>query len=119
MYKYQAALIRVHDGDTLFLTVDLGCDVSIEMDVRLAHLNAPELPTPAGKAALAFVLQWFTDHPGQIVIDTLKDKREKYGRYLGIITVAGLSLNDALISSGNAVAYEGGAPITASRASAP
>ena len=39
---------------------------------------------------------------------TIRDTREKYGRYLGIIFVNGVNINDLMVSSGHAVAYSGG-----------
>lgn len=118
MYEYAATLIQlgVHDGDTVHLAVDLGCDITLKMDVRVSHINAPELSTPAGKAARDWAVQWFAAHP-RLIIRTVKDKKEKYGRYLAEIfpeipalpvDLAG-SFNQAMLDAGQAVPYEGGA----------
>lgn len=98
----------IHDGDTLHATIDLGMDVAINVTIRFYGLNAPELATPAGKVAKQFVLDWFTIHApsGKFVIRTIKDSREKYGRYLGEITASdGANLNAELVATGNAVPY--------------
>lgn len=108
-YMYGAWLIDIHDGDTLHCGIDLGCDVALHLTVRFYGLNAPELSTPAGKVSLAWVQQWFaTNCPdGKFVLQTVRDSREKYGRYLGIIFAPGgtQSLNDALVAAGQAVPY--------------
>lgn len=110
MYEYNADLISIHDGDTMHLAVDLGCDVTIDMTVRLNGLDAPELATAAGKAALAYAQQWFAEHPGKYTVNTIKDHKEKYGRYLAKITSSdGHVLNDDLLATGNAKPYNGGA----------
>lgn len=108
-YTYSAWLISIHDGDTLHCGIDLGCDIALNMTIRFYGINAPELPTPAGKASLAWVQNWFhTNCPdNKFVLVTAKDSKEKYGRYLGTIYANGgtESLNDALVAAGQAVPY--------------
>ena len=41
-YQYRAKVVRVVDGDTVILSVDLGFRVQHEISVRLARINAPE-----------------------------------------------------------------------------
>lgn len=109
MYEYSATLVDIHDGDTLHVEVDLGLDIDTKLTIRLYGLNAPELATAAGKASLTWVRQWFaTNAPtGVCVLRTIKDHREKYGRYLGIILSSDLvhNLNDELVTAGMAVPY--------------
>lgn len=105
MYEYRAKVLRVVDGDTLHLDVDLGCDTHIRMTVRLHGVDCPERVTEAGLAATSFVLLWLDEHAGdtrQVVLYTTKDKREKYGRYLGEIYASGHCLNQDLIDNGHA-----------------
>jgi micrococcal nuclease len=107
-YTYDAWLTGLVDGDTLHCGVDLGCDVAINLTIRLYGINAPEMSTPEGKAAKEFAAQWFVQHSpdGKFVLETIKDRREKYGRYLGIVeALDGANLNNDMVSSGHAVAY--------------
>lgn len=87
MYDYNATVWKVVDGDTLHLDIDLGCDVRMRMTVRLAGLNTPEMSTPEGVAAKAFVNEWLEYHAPdkRVRVATIKDRKEKYGRYLGNI----------------------------------
>ena len=106
MYEYSAVIVRVVDGDTLHLDVNLGLDVYVKTIVRLYGLNAPELSTAAGKVARQFVLDWVTSYGAAVSIITVKDKREKYGRYLATVySPSLLNLNQMLLDSGNAVVY--------------
>lgn len=106
MYEYNATVLEVHDGDTMHLDIDFGATLRQKWVIRLFGLNAPELVTPAGKVAKQFVLDWLATRGPNVIIHTEKDKREKYGRYLGtIFSLAGESLNLALLNSGNAVVY--------------
>jgi micrococcal nuclease len=82
MYRYQATVVRIVDGDTLYLDVDLGFFIRMTLDVRLKGINTPEIrgeQREAGLKAKAFVEAAIP--PGAlVVVDTFK--AEKYGRYL-------------------------------------
>lgn len=112
MYEYKATLVRVVDGDTLHLTIDCGLDIKTKMTVRLYGLNCPEMSTKEGRAAKEFAEEWIRlNAPNyNVIVVTHKDKREKYGRYLGDILADDSSqdspsLNEALLAAGHAVPY--------------
>lgn len=107
VHERRATVARVVDGDTLHLVVDLGCDVQTRMTVRLVGLNAPEMSTDAGHEAKAFVETWVAAHGPTFALRTVKDKREKYGRYLADLLPLGgpMSLCSALLATGNAAPY--------------
>ncbi len=108
MYEYQATVIKHKDSDTSKLAVDCGFGVTINITVRWAGINAPELATPEGKAALVALTAKLPI--GTVcTINTLKDHQEKFGRYLATFTLAdGTNVNDWLAKSGYAVPYDGG-----------
>ena len=116
MYEYGARVLRVVDADTLHLDVDLGCDVSLAMTVRLAGVDAPERNTLAGRTAAAHVARWLDEHAPvddtgahRVRVRTVKDRREKFGRYLAhVLDDAGDSLAAHLVATGHAVPYSGG-----------
>lgn len=114
MYEYQARLVRPVDGDTWILHLDLGCHVWIhDQRIRAAGINAPELSTEAGSAALAYVINWFGQHcpDGMMTIKTQRDRGDNYGRLLGTITAPdGACLNQDLLASGHAVPWPAAAP---------
>lgn len=89
MYTYKAKVIKVIDGDTIDLTVDVGFSITIKERFRLYGINTPEdsLGIPA-KEYLALLLRELNN---EIIITTVK--KEKYGRYLVIIS------NNPIISS--------------------
>jgi micrococcal nuclease len=109
MYEYRATVLRVVDGDTIDCRADLGFDVGMDMRLRLAGIDAPEMSTEAGKAAS----RWLADklHAGtEIIIKTQKDRREKFGRYLAEVFLPGdaISVNQAMVDAGMAKRYDGG-----------
>jgi micrococcal nuclease len=105
MYEYRATVVRVIDGDTVALAVDLGCDVTVRLTVRLLGVNCPERGKVGALEAVTYARWWLKEAgSGIITLQTTKDKREKYGRYLGqIYNEAGECLNDMLVEQGHAV----------------
>lgn len=109
MYEYQARLVRPVDADTWILHIDLGMHVwAHDTRIRAAGINAPELSTPEGSDALAWVIAWFGQHcpDGLLTVKTQKDRNDNYGRLLGTITAPdGACLNTDLLAAGHAVVW--------------
>jgi micrococcal nuclease len=118
IYLYKASLVRVVDGDTVDLIIDLGFDTSRHERFRLYGIDAPELRTEAGKAAKAWL--WEALQPLEtIYVQTLqhktKAKRDKYGRFLAVLygelptlipimrePIQPSSINDKMVIEGHA-----------------
>jgi micrococcal nuclease len=88
IYIYKAELIRVVDGDTVDLVIDLGFDTFRHERFRLYGVDAPEIRFEAGKAAKAWL--WNALQPLEaIYVQTIqlstKAKRDKYGRFLAVL----------------------------------
>jgi micrococcal nuclease len=108
LYSYSATISRVIDGDTVVLDVDLGFKIRHEITARLDGIDAPELRTAEGKlakVALAGLVGGKT-----LAVRTVKDRTEKYGRYLLVILLEdGVSTaNQWMIDLGHARPYSGG-----------
>lgn len=117
LYNYKAKVLDVVDGDTLDVSVDLGFDISTKIRVRLYGVNAPESRTidlvekTAGLASKEFVKSWVASCNGDVVITTIKDEKEKYGRLLANVYFASdhaVCLNNELVANGFAKVYFGG-----------
>jgi micrococcal nuclease len=113
-YVYDASVIRVVDGDTLDLLIDLGFRVFTKVRVRLFGVDTPETfgvkkeseEYKAGKAATAFVETWFTERE-KVLVKSHDGKplgQGKYGRWLAVVLPrdGGMSLNEALLKHGHA-----------------
>ena len=91
MFTYQAKLIEVIDGDTVDLLIDLGFGVHVKERCRLYGIDAPEMPTEAGKAAKAQLESLIGADTGELFVATRKmarkpkEKTDKYGRYLAVL----------------------------------
>lgn len=121
MFQYEAEVLRVVDGDTMVLLIDLGFHVHAEATVRLARINTPEAVTGKGGTiqdpAKAFVMERCM--PGSTVVVSIS-RQEKYGRWLADVFYKVGSrdryeilreskiLNDELVSAGLATFYSGG-----------
>lgn len=107
-YKRNCDLVRVVDGDTVDLRVDLGYNVAVTERIRLGGIDCPEMRgenKEAGKAAKAFAARWFAATTEHYVL-TVKNKKGKYGRYIGGIYGSSGEvlecLNEELVVAGHA-----------------
>lgn len=108
MYEYRCTVVKVVDGDTVDLVVDLGLRVQTATRVRLIGLNCAEHGTPEGDAATAWMRERLP--VGTVLtVRTKKDRTEKYGRWLGTLILDGAtdSLNHQLIDAGHAKTWDG------------
>ena len=111
MYKYNAKLDRVVDGDTIDALVDLGFDTWKKVRIRMMGMNAPESRTrdleekKLGLAAKARLIEILGD--GEFTLQS--HGVGKYGRCLGeIFRESDVSINRQLINEGHATEYFGG-----------
>lgn len=96
-----------YDGDTVKLDVDCGLSTHRVIVVRLAHINAPELRDKGGAAARDLVTVLLSVSP--LTVTTIRDRTEKYGRYLArIVNADGVDIGQALVDEGMATTYESG-----------
>jgi micrococcal nuclease len=117
MYEYHVKkVLKIVDGDTIDVEIDLGFSVSFTQRVRLAGIDTPESRTTDLKEkALGLEVKEYLknllDGAEDIVIQTEKpDSSEKYGRILGwlFINDDDTSLNEKMINDGYAWEYDGG-----------
>jgi micrococcal nuclease len=112
MYTYHATLVKVVDGDTVDLRIDLGFQVSLNVRARLYGIDTPEIwgvkkesvEYQEGMKAKQFVEEWFSGKE-TVVVETLKDKQGKYGRWIAKVLSLDSSecLNEVLVEQGLAV----------------
>ena len=119
MFEYKCKLVKVVDGDTVDVDIDLGFDVVLKKQrVRLHGINAPESRTrdleekEKGLAAKEYCKNFCKEGEAAILKTKTYDASGKYGRILGEIWSAGefadKSLNEYLIEKGHATEYFGG-----------
>jgi endonuclease YncB( thermonuclease family) len=105
--EYPATVLRVIDGDTVEVRIDLGFGLSLVEPVRLAGIDAPEMSTPAGPLARR-ALTNFLPMSTAATLRTGAAERDKYGRVLGDLLVAGRSAGQEQLLRGHARPYDGG-----------
>jgi len=108
--EYPAELVRIIDGDTVQLRIDLGFFTWRLERFRLAGLDCPEINTEAGKAAQAFTTDWLAK---QTPLTIRSHGLDKFGRWLATIlgparADGAACLNSDLITAGHAKPYDGG-----------
>ena len=117
MYEYRCNVLKIVDGDTVDVDIDLGFGVWFKDErVRIMGIDTPESRTSdpiekkfglaakdrlkqlLGKTA---ILKTQIDKSGE-------DMKGKFGRILGDFVVGESTVTQILISEGHAVAYFGG-----------
>ncbi len=106
LYYYRAKVVSVYDGDTCRVDLDLGFGVWIRREkIRLARINAPELKgpeRPRGLEARDYLRKLVLNK--NIILQTKKDRKGKYGRYLGELWLKveeeWMNVNDLLVQQG-------------------
>ena len=119
MYEYRAKVIKVVDGDTVDVDIDLGFGVWLKDErVRIMGIDTPESRTrdkvekKFGLAAKARLKELLGATP---ILKTQvgkggEDMKGKFGRILGdFMTDDGKKCGELLIKEGHAVKYTGGA----------
>jgi len=108
-YRYEnAKCIRVIDGDTIICDIDLGFHIVHRNIVfRLKGINAPEVRGTNKQKGIKSTA-WLRDKILQkiITLETHKDKKGKYGRYLAIVYCDGANVNQEMVCKGLAKIYE-------------
>ena len=113
-YLYKATVVRVVDGDTVDLEIDLGMNVFVKERIRLARINTPETygvkkdseEYKAGMKAKKRLEELVLGK--EIALETVKDKKGKYGRYLGELYTNDkdwVCINSLMINEGLAKPY--------------
>jgi len=111
-YYYGVEILRVVDGDTVDVRIDLGFDVWHKCRVRLMGINAPESRTRdkeekvKGLAAKAWLTEQLSneEHPCELQ----SHGKGKFGRILGEFFINGININQSMVDNGHAVEYFGG-----------
>ena len=113
-------IVKVLDGDTIDVLIDLGFDLYKKERVRIAGVDTPEKRTRDKEEKVLGIHA--TDLMKDKLTETIKGDEEltirtelkggvgKYGRLLGWLYVgdATVSLNEQMITEGYAWAYDGG-----------
>lgn len=107
MYEYRAFVRKVYDGDTITVDFDLGFDILLKSQkIRLSRINTPEVRGKEREEGLKsrdalrekIANKW-------VVIKTQKDKKGKFGRWLGEVWLDDTCMNDWLLQEGLAKPY--------------
>lgn len=101
-------LVRVIDGDTVELAIDMGNSIRWQGKFRLYGIDTPEMhgaTAQAGQAARAALAEILTVG-GIDYIET--NKPDKYGRWLVTVIAGGKNLSGEMVARGLAKQYFGG-----------
>ena len=113
MHEYNCKILRVVDGDTVDVDIDLGFGIWRHKErVRLLGIDTPESRT-RDKEEKRFGLlskQYLKDHyptGSMAVLRTHKDATGKFGRILGELVWENTTINKIMVDEHYAVLYNG------------
>ena len=113
MYRYKVSVVKVVDGDTIDVDIDLGFGMTYKKQrVRMLGIDTPESRTrdlvekKFGKASKKH-LKGILEQGG---IELVSHDKGKFGRILGEFFIGNseVSVNQQMINDHHAVAYTGG-----------
>lgn len=116
MNEYNVKVLKVVDGDTVDVDIELGFGVWLTDErVRVVGIDTPESRTSDkvekvfGLAAKARLKELLDEEAILITQDDKhgEDMKGKFGRVLGDFRVGGRTVTEILIEEGHAVAYHG------------
>jgi micrococcal nuclease len=112
MYEYRCEIVKIIDGDTVDVDIDLGFGVWLKKErIRMFGIDTPESRTrdleekKYGLAAKEFLTKWLS--AGNITLKTQKDAEGKFGRILGELWYGDVNINQKMIEEHHAVEYKG------------
>ena len=115
--EYDVRVVKVVDGDTVDVDIDLGFGVTLTDErVRIMGIDTPESRTRDkvedlfGEAAKARLKELMANGAKLITTEDRKgeDMKGKFGRILGDFKIGDKLVTDILVEEGHAVAYFGG-----------
>lgn len=92
-----AAVDYIIDGDSLVIRRD-----TRTMEVRLWGIDAPEYDQPDSDPAKAALMKLALGRRAKVEIKY----RDRYGRYVALLYIDGLNINETMIRSGHSWVYE-------------
>jgi len=107
VYYYNAFVCKIYDADTITCDIDCGFGIIMrKQKIRLYGLDAPEIRgknKEMGRISRDRLREKILNK--DIILQTIKDKKGKYGRWLGIIYHQNTNINEWLIENGLAKIY--------------
>ena len=110
-YYYKVEILRVVDGDTVDVRMDLGFNVWHKCRVRLMGINAPESRTrDLEEKKRGWLQNWLIEilNSAQADIEMQSHGVGKYGKVLGELYINEVNINQLMVKEGHAKEYDGG-----------
>lgn len=95
---------KVSDGDTLWVNVQLENGVRVgerREKIRLDRIDAPESDQEYGKESAAYLRELILGRDVKVEYE----KRDRYGRVVGLVYLGGKDVNLEMVATGNAWHY--------------
>lgn len=94
-------IVGVHDGDTIRLLLDAGCETGLFPWLRVRNVNCPELKQQDGKESLNFTFNELLN--AQDIVVHIHGR--SFNRWVADIIVDNTNLADTIISNGYGIRF--------------
>ena len=102
MHTYKCTILRVIDGDTVDVDIDLGFGVHTKKRIRLAEIDAPEIDQPHGKKTTNILFKMIDNK----IVKLKKITTDRYSRVVGLVYYQNIEINHYLVRNGLAWCYD-------------
>ena len=105
VFCYKAYVYNVVDGDTFDARVDVGFKIEMNLRFRMSKINAPEKRGASRAEGLRSTV-WLEEQilEKDVVVETFKSG--SFGRWLAIVYIDGVEVNQLMVDKGFAVPYK-------------
>ncbi|MBP2370198.1 thermonuclease family protein [Pseudonocardia parietis] len=98
----RVVVVEYHDGDTVRLALDAGCETAVFPWLRVAGVNCPELSDPGGSEAAEF-LRSVLDRAERVDVHITG---RSFARWVASVSVDGDDLAGMIVDAGHGVVHE-------------
>ena len=108
MFDYAAHVLKVIDGDTIEVVIELGFGLVLKKRLRLLRVNTSELKSddPAEKSKAVKAKDALTKLLLNKEVKIHSEKFDSFGRYLAEVWIDDLNVNDWLLQNDLAKPYQ-------------
>jgi endonuclease YncB( thermonuclease family) len=108
-------IIKIHDGDTVKVSLDLGFNLTIEYSIRIDGVDTPEVTgteKEAGKVVREVAIKWINEAQAKGPLYAIYNGFGKYAnRFVGdVLDIDGNSLSQYLLDNGWTKPWDGKGP---------
>lgn len=108
LFNYSGYVTHIVDGDTIDVSLDLGFHVKLDLRIRLALINTPELNSdiPVVHTSALIAKNKLEEKILNRTVTIDSKGKDRYGRWIAIVKLGNRDINKEMLTEGLAVEYK-------------